>query len=166
MPDFESTVARRLAHIAHRLQGTMTPAPQFTASTRGPDLKLGKLGATPTKQQHFLTVGLVMLGAAALVGWSAPYFMQLEKAEQAYVAAASDLLFLISLFVLGGGFWANVRALFIPSASVVFPEFCVPKQSVQAAKPSELGAQVGKGDCVAAVWLRSSQPSPPGERQS
>ncbi|MCA9804011.1 MAG: hypothetical protein KC777_18710 [Cyanobacteria bacterium HKST-UBA02] len=39
-----------------------------------------------------------------------------------YVCLSADVLFVISLFVLGGDFWDKLRALFIYEARAVFPD--------------------------------------------
>lgn len=81
----------------------------------------GPAGAPKPVSKTRYTIGLVMLGAAALVGWATPYFLELDRTEYMYVAAACDVCFVLSLVVLGDGFWAKVRALFVHSAYVVFP---------------------------------------------
>ncbi len=39
-----------------------------------------------------------------------------------WVNIAADIIFLVSLFVLGGDFWDKLRALFVRRARAVFPE--------------------------------------------
>jgi hypothetical protein len=64
-------------------------------------------------------IGLVMLVIPLLYGWLEPYVSPLisgyEK-HQIFLAIAGDVLFLASLFVLGGEFWDKLRALFIYDA--------------------------------------------------
>jgi hypothetical protein len=38
-----------------------------------------------------------------------------------YVSIASDVIFLVSLFVLGGDFWDKIRSLFVSEARAWFP---------------------------------------------
>ena len=60
--------------------------------------------------------GLAMFTIPLLVGWSAPYLSVLVPALNAHsllIAAASDLLLLVSIFVLGGDFWEKLHALFV-----------------------------------------------------
>ncbi|MDF1746500.1 MAG: transporter suffix domain-containing protein [Gimesia sp.] len=70
-------------------------------------------------------IGLVMFGIPLLLGWLSPYLGHLlpgmETRGQSY-AIASDVLLLISLFVLGGSFWDKLHSLFRPNAYVVFPD--------------------------------------------
>jgi len=70
------------------------------------------------------TIGLVMFSLPLVFGWAAPYFGEripgfVDKQFEFYVC--SDLLFLASLFVLGGDFWDKLRALFVHGAKAVFP---------------------------------------------
>ena len=69
-------------------------------------------------------IGLVMFLLPFLFGWLAPYAPQLIPGYEAHrfaVNFTSDLLLLISLFVLGGDFWEKLRALFLYKAKVHFP---------------------------------------------
>jgi hypothetical protein len=45
---------------------------------------------------------------------------------------ASDLMFVSSLFVLGGEFWDKLRALFVHGAKARFPETETPSAPVGA----------------------------------
>jgi hypothetical protein len=64
-------------------------------------------------------LGLFMLVIPLLYGWLEPYASHLilgyEK-HHVFLAIAGDVLFLASLFVLGGEFWDKLRALFIYEA--------------------------------------------------
>ncbi|MDQ5986381.1 MAG: hypothetical protein CSYNP_02104 [Syntrophus sp. SKADARSKE-3] len=51
-----------------------------------------------------------------------------------YINIASDLMFLISLFVLGGDFWDKLRALFILDARAIFPGDHLPEMKDRAGK--------------------------------
>jgi len=66
-------------------------------------------------------IGIFLFFVPLLFGWISiyvadyiPYFLDYPKAY----AIGGDLLFLISLFVLGGDFWDKVRALFVYSDKV------------------------------------------------
>ena len=54
-----------------------------------------------------------------------PYVTELDAAPRPAstvpTAIITDAVFVVSLFVLGGGFWDKLRALFVRTASVVFP---------------------------------------------
>jgi hypothetical protein len=51
----------------------------------------------------------------------APQYLPDVSPARLYVNIAADLLFVISLFVLGGDFWDKLRALFIYDAKAQFP---------------------------------------------
>lgn len=68
-------------------------------------------------------IGLLMFTAPFVVGWALPYvWADAEPKQRIYVALACDVVFLISLFVLGGNFWSKLRSLFAYSAYAVFPK--------------------------------------------
>jgi hypothetical protein len=57
-------------------------------------------------------------------GWLAPYAPHLIPKYEAHrfvVNLAGDLMFISSLFVLGGDFWDKVRALFMHGARAQIP---------------------------------------------
>jgi len=67
-------------------------------------------------------VGLVLFFAPILFGWLAPYMSELFPGLTQYAlpaAIAGDVLWLAGIFVLGGDFWAKIRALFVYSDTVV-----------------------------------------------
>lgn len=68
------------------------------------------------------TVGLVMFAIPLAFGWAAPYVRHhlpgFEHGQLTY-AIVGDALLLISLFVLGGGFWDKLRSLFRHDAYAV-----------------------------------------------
>ena len=70
------------------------------------------------------TVGLVLFATPLAFGWAAPYFGHhlpgFEHGQLIY-AIAGDVLLLISLFVLGGGFWNKLRSLLKHDAYAVIP---------------------------------------------
>jgi len=70
-------------------------------------------------------IGLVLFVLPLLLGFLEPYLGHLVPglAENRVVFCVScDLLFLSSLFVLGGEFWEKLRALFVHGAKARFPE--------------------------------------------
>lgn len=71
------------------------------------------------------TVGLVMFTIPLAFGWMSAYcghhFPGYEHGQLIY-AIVGDVLLLISLFVLGGGFWDKLQSLFQHSAYAVFPD--------------------------------------------
>ena len=69
-------------------------------------------------------IGLAMLVLPVLVGLLSPYVgdsLPLYAERELAVAMAFDILFVSSLFVLGGEFWDKLRALFIQGARVILP---------------------------------------------
>ncbi len=71
------------------------------------------------------TIGLVMFATPLAFGWAAPYFGHhlpgFEDGQLIY-AIVGDVLLLISLFILGGGFWDKLRSLFKHNAFAVIPD--------------------------------------------
>jgi hypothetical protein len=66
-------------------------------------------------------IGLVMFVLPVAFGWLGPYGVHLIPGYEAHrfvVSLIGDLMFVSSLFVLGGDFWDKIRALFIHSAKV------------------------------------------------
>ena len=69
-------------------------------------------------------IGLVMFVLPILFGWLGPYVSHHipgYEANRFIASAVGDLLFVSSLFVLGGDFWDKVRSLFICGAKAQFP---------------------------------------------
>jgi hypothetical protein len=65
--------------------------------------------------------GLVMFSLPILFGWLSIYaadYIPLFDENMLAFAIGGDLLFLASLFVLGGDFWDKIRALFVHSDKV------------------------------------------------
>ncbi len=78
--------------------------------------------------------GLVLFVLPLLLGFIEPYLGHLVPglAENRVVfCVACDLLFLSSLFVLGGEFWDKLRALFVHGAKARFPETGTPSEPVR-----------------------------------
>ena len=79
-------------------------------------------------------IGLVLFVLPLLLGFLEPYLGHLVPglAENRVVfCVACDLLFLSSLFVLGGEFWDKLRALFVHGAKARFPETGTPSEPVR-----------------------------------
>lgn len=51
-----------------------------------------------------------------------PDFVSCDSPYRIYIAAGSDIAFIVSLFILGGDFWDKLRALFIYEAKAEFPK--------------------------------------------
>jgi ABC-type uncharacterized transport system permease subunit len=68
-------------------------------------------------------VGLIMFIVPILFGWLVPYFQILTFDFSEWTLALAiigDLFLLLSLFVLGGGFWDKLRSLFFHDAKANF----------------------------------------------
>jgi len=66
------------------------------------------------RTRHHIGIGLFLL--TVISGWLSPYlsqFFPLFQRNQLLIGVAGDLIFLVSLFVLGGDFWDKLKALFI-----------------------------------------------------
>jgi hypothetical protein len=71
------------------------------------------------------TIGLVIFATPLAFGWASPYFghhLPGFAAGQLIYAIVFDVLLLISLFTLGGGFWDKLRSLFKHNAYAVIPD--------------------------------------------
>jgi len=69
-------------------------------------------------------IGVVMFVLPIIFGWLVPYAPHLVPGYAAHrfaVNLVGDLVFVSSLFVLGGDFWDKVRALFNYGAKAQFP---------------------------------------------
>jgi hypothetical protein len=61
-------------------------------------------------------IGLVMFALPVVFGWLGPYGAHLIPGYETHrfvVSLIGDVMFVASLFVLGGDFWDKIRALFI-----------------------------------------------------
>ena len=68
--------------------------------------------------------GLVMFVVPLLFGWLGPYVPNIIPGyalQRLWVNLCGDLIFVSSLFVLGGDFWDKIRALFIHEATAHLP---------------------------------------------
>jgi hypothetical protein len=90
---------------------------------------LGKLirkyGPPETVSHNRYRIGLAMFIIPLLMAWILPYAGHLLPFYQANLVAFSiggDVLFVSSVFVLGGEFWDKLQALFIYGAKVAMPE--------------------------------------------
>ena len=66
-------------------------------------------------------IGLTMFVLPLLFGWLGPYGAHRIPGYETHrfvVSVIGDVMFVASLFVLGGDFWDKIRALFIHSAKV------------------------------------------------
>jgi hypothetical protein len=69
-------------------------------------------------------VGLFMFVIPLAFGWLAPYALHLIPGYEAHrllVGVCGDVVFVSSLFVLGGQFWDKLRSIFIYRANAHFP---------------------------------------------
>jgi len=70
-------------------------------------------------------IGLALFLLPVIPTYIMGYFPSLlpdESPLRLTVSISSDLMFIISLFVLGGDFWDKLRSLFIYDSRAVFPE--------------------------------------------
>jgi hypothetical protein len=69
-------------------------------------------------------IGLLMFCLPLLCGWLEPYVRGLffESALHWSLSLTFDLIFIASFFVLGGGFWEKIRALFLHGESALVAE--------------------------------------------
>lgn len=88
-------------------------------------------------------IGLVMFCVPFALGWVQTYvghFTSASVTNRLWIDVGSDLVLLVSLFVLGGNFWDKLHALFIREATVCFPSDAV--AASRSANPSS--AALGK----------------------
>jgi len=81
----------------------------------GPPVKV-----SPTRYR----IGLVMFVLPLLAGWLLPYVAHLlpfYQENRFVVLVMGDVMFISSVFVLGGDFWDKIRSLFIRDSRVQFP---------------------------------------------
>jgi hypothetical protein len=70
-------------------------------------------------------IGLGLFVVPLLLGWLAPYVpgaIPDSQSQRVVLALAFDVLFLVSLLVLGGDFWDKLTALFVHRARAQFPD--------------------------------------------
>jgi hypothetical protein len=69
-------------------------------------------------------IGLMLFILTLITGWLGPsfcLFMPCLEKTQLLVSALGDIIFLISLFVLGGDFWDKLKSLFIYEVKAQLP---------------------------------------------
>lgn len=88
--------------------------------------KLIKKYGPPESVSHTrYRIGLFMFTIPLFMAWLLPYFGQLipiYRENMILFSVAGDLIFVSSVFVLGGEFWDKLQALFIYGAKAVLPE--------------------------------------------
>jgi len=86
---------------------------------------LGRLAPHGSVSRLRYKIGLVLfilpMIPTYIMGY-APQFLPNASPSRLYVNIASDLLFVTSLFVLGGDFWDKLRSLFLYNARAQFPD--------------------------------------------
>ena len=85
---------------------------------------LRKYGPPERVSRTRYRVGLVMFILPLLVGWLGPYLGHHLPGFDRHPMiwhVGGDLMFLLSLLVLGGEFWDKLRSLFVYGARAVFP---------------------------------------------
>ena len=83
-----------------------------------------KYGPPEKVSRRRYRIGLAMFIIPLLMAWLLPYFGLVSPFYQDNLilfSLAGDLLFISSLFVLGGEFWDKLQALFVYGAKVVMP---------------------------------------------
>ena len=86
---------------------------------------VGAYGPPREVSRHRYRIGLIMFAIPLAFGWASPYFgHQLPgfASSQWIYAVGFDVLLVISLFVLGGGFWEKLRSLFRHDAHAMIPD--------------------------------------------
>jgi len=86
---------------------------------------LKKYGPADRVSRTRYRIGLVMFCLPIFFGWLAPYFPHIVpgyETHRFWVNLIGDMMFVSSLFVLGGDFWDKIRALFVYGATAKFPE--------------------------------------------
>ena len=86
---------------------------------------LKKYGPADRVSRTRYRIGVVMFLLPIFFGWLAPYVPTIVPdydLQGLIVNLIGDVMFISSLFVLGGDFWDKLRALFVCGATVKFPE--------------------------------------------
>jgi len=88
--------------------------------------KLIKKYGPPESVSHTrYRIGLVMFTIPLLMAWLLPYFghlISIYRENMLLFSVTGDLIFISSVFVLGGEFWDKLQALFIYGAKAVLPD--------------------------------------------
>ncbi len=85
---------------------------------------LTKYGPPDEVSRARYRIGLAMFAAPLLLAWLGPYLhdhLPGFAGQTLWWHIGGDLVFVGSLFVLGGEFWDKLRALFVHGARAVFP---------------------------------------------
>jgi len=86
---------------------------------------LKKYGPADKVSRTRYRIGLVMFVLPVGFAWLGPYGAHLIPGYETHrfvVSLIGDVMFVASLFVLGGDFWDKIRALFVYGATAKFPE--------------------------------------------
>jgi hypothetical protein len=86
---------------------------------------LGRFQPAQTVSHARYRLGLLVLAAALVFGELLPYFPGFVvdwKAHEIFWSLAADAVMIASLFILGGGFWDKLRALFTYESKAVFSD--------------------------------------------
>ena len=84
-----------------------------------------QFGPPKTVSKNRYRIGLLLFFIPLMLGLLTPYVSNLVpdyESNRVYMAVGGDIMFLTSLFVLGGDFWDKLRALFICGSKAVFPK--------------------------------------------
>jgi predicted cupin superfamily sugar epimerase len=96
-------------------------------------LKMLKPGGNVGRTRY--TIGLVLFVGLTLFAWITAYvpsWLPDQYAVRVWIMLGLDLLFLASLFILGGDFWDKLRALFVYDARIAFPPAIAAKDWIEA----------------------------------
>jgi|688.fasta_scaffold334118_2 hypothetical protein len=84
--------------------------------------KLAPSGSVSRARYIFGLIIFILSFIPSFVYAYAPQFIPDNSPGRLYISLSADLIFITSLFVLGGDFWDKLRALFIYEAKAVFPD--------------------------------------------
>lgn len=91
---------------------------------------LSRLAPRGSVSKTRYTLGLVLFLITFIPTYIMGYFPHLlpdATPARLYVSISADLLFVVSLFVLGGDFWDKMRSLFVYEAKAQFPPSSLPE---------------------------------------
>jgi hypothetical protein len=122
--------------------------------------RIAKRGTPPSPVSVLrYRIGLALLALPIIVSWLMPLVsvpVPEIAVRRTFIAAVADGVLLLSLFVLGGGFWAKVHALFVRDARVA-PDTAVASGVAGNPEPVQLGWRFYLGTAVfvgaQAGWL-------------
>ena len=81
-------------------------------------------GPPDTVSRTRYRIGLIMFTAPLFLAWLGPYLhshLPAFDSNPLWWHVGGDVVFITSLFVLGGDFWDKLRSLFVHGARAVFP---------------------------------------------